>query len=154
MAVANHKVIQDAYLDQGQGALQPICEASIGGAGLGHAGWMVVGENNGCGVLGQGGPDDFAGVDARAVESPAKHLLTFNDPVAGIEKQANKDFIGNISQPGDEIGSYFVRAREWTAPTQTLAEKTPSQFNGGDKLAGLGVPESPLFAQFPRFCGQ
>ena len=61
LAIANDKVIQHPDLHQGQGFFQFFGDLFVRDAGFGNAGRMVMGENDGCGIVVQGLFYDFRG---------------------------------------------------------------------------------------------
>ena len=59
---------------------------------------VIVRDDDGGGVVQQALADDFARVDARAIDSAPKDLLESEQPVAIVQEQAAKDLIVPIPQ--------------------------------------------------------
>lgn len=91
-------MIQHPHIDQRQGVLQACGEQAVGLAGFGDAGGVVVGEDDGGGVVGEGALDHLAGVDAGAVDGAVEQGFEGQHPVAGVEEQAAEDFVGFVAQ--------------------------------------------------------
>ena len=81
-------MIQHADIHQRQGIGQTAGELHIRAAGLGNAGWMVMGEDDGRRVVIEGALDDFPRMYAGTIDGATEQLLVADDPVAVIEKQA------------------------------------------------------------------
>lgn len=54
---------------------------------------MVVGNDQGLGVMFESGLDDFAWVDGGAVDGSSKEVFDSNQSVLRIEKQDGEDFV-------------------------------------------------------------
>lgn len=91
-------MIQHPHIDQRQGVLQARGEQTVGLAGFGDTGGVVVGEDDGGGVMGEGALDHLAGVDAGAVDGAVEQGFEGQHPVAGVEEQAAEDFVGFVAQ--------------------------------------------------------
>lgn len=72
LAIAHDEVIDHPHIDERQCIAEPASQLPIGLARLGHAGWMVVRQNDRCGVMGQGTFDHLAGVNAGPVDGAVK----------------------------------------------------------------------------------
>jgi len=59
--VADNHVVQHPHVHQSQRGFKTLREIDVRVAGLGHAGWVVVGQDDGGGVVVQGATDDFPG---------------------------------------------------------------------------------------------
>jgi hypothetical protein len=68
-------VIQHPDVDQAQGVAEALGDELVGVAGFGDSGGVVVRQNHGGGLVFQGSDDDFAWVDAGAVDGAAEEVL-------------------------------------------------------------------------------
>lgn len=126
--VADDEVIEDADVDEGKCLFQAFREEPVSLAGFGDAGRVVVGENHGSGVFGEGLFDDLARVDRSPVDGAAEQLLGAQHPVLVVEKQAGEDFVSAAAQPMAEVLAGKVRAGEGVLPLQDFLEMTPGEF--------------------------
>jgi hypothetical protein len=96
---ADNDMIEQANIDQRQGACKPFGDASIGLAWLAVSGRMVVAQDQRRGIVVQGTFQHFARVDRGAVERATEQRFETDQPVSRVQKQAAKNFIGQFGQP-------------------------------------------------------
>src|SRR5690606_22462431 len=92
--VADHEVVEQADVDQGQGLLQARGRGAVGGAGLGATAGVVVAHDHRRGIAGQGTAHDFARVHLGAVDGAAEQFLEGERAMAGIQEQHGEYLAG------------------------------------------------------------
>ncbi len=128
-ALADDQVIQQPYVDQLEGGLQPPGYALVGLARFGDPGGVIVGKNDGGGIDRQRLLDDLARIDGGAVYGAAKQLLETQDPVTVVEVQAAKALVVEMST-GAPSGKPRYQpdcesSRRWEAIRRSSGERVP-----------------------------
>jgi phosphopantothenoylcysteine decarboxylase / phosphopantothenate---cysteine ligase len=88
--MANHDVVENADVDLHEQALQLLGQPQVAGARLGITGGMIVGKDDGRGVVRERLLQDLARVHAGAVYRAEEQSLEAYEPVAGVEEQAGE----------------------------------------------------------------
>src|SRR5689334_648019 len=100
------EVVADADVDETEGVAEAACDALVGRAGLCDTRGVVVEEDDGGSVMGQGGLDDFAGINGGAVESAAEEILDGDEAVTDIEVEDAEDLVVEVGDmEGEEVAS-------------------------------------------------
>lgn len=92
-------MIEGPHLYDIEGFLDPRGNGFIRLAGIGDAGGVVMAQDAGGGVVVQGRLDDFAGMDARAVDGAPEQLLKGQDPVFVVQPEDGEDFMLQRAEP-------------------------------------------------------
>ena len=95
-------MVKNPDIHQSQRFLQSAGQGNVGLAGLGHATGVVVGENDGCGVVFQGLAHHFPRIHGCAVDGAPEQLPVLDDPVAVVQEQSGEYFVGIGAQPAGE----------------------------------------------------
>jgi len=103
-------VVEKAYVDELEGGFEPLRNAFVGLAGLGYAGWMIVGEDDRSGINRQRFFDDFTRVNAGAINRAAEHLVATQHPVSIVQVDAAKQLMPEIADSGVQVGLRIGRA--------------------------------------------
>ena len=67
-AIPDDEMIEHPHIDQCQRIAEPAGQLTVSLTRLGDTGWMIVGQDDGCGILRQRALDHLAGVDAGSVD--------------------------------------------------------------------------------------
>lgn len=138
----DHQVIEHPHVNQTQGGDQLLSDAPIGTAWFGHTARMVVRQHDRAGIDGQGGSDDFAGMDAGAVNGAGKELLAIKNLVAVVEPEDVELFMEQCAQAHAEEVAGILRIADGALSFQFGSQEG---FGGaedvlfGDGAAGLVV---------------
>lgn len=92
-------MIEGPHLYDIEGFLDPRGDGLVRLTGFGIARRVVMAQDAGGGVVAQGGLDDFAGMDARAVDGAPKQLLKGQDPVFVVQPEHGEDFMLQRAEP-------------------------------------------------------
>jgi hypothetical protein len=84
-SVADDDVVQDSDIEELQGVDECARDLEVRAAGLGNAGGVIVGKDDGCGVVSHHLPRDLANVDVRVGNRAAEELLEGDEPTMRIE---------------------------------------------------------------------
>jgi hypothetical protein len=84
-AIRDDDVIEDPDVDQAQGVAEALGDELVGVAGFSDSGGVVVRQDHGGGLVFQGFDDDFAWVDAGAVDGAAEEVLGCDEAMALVE---------------------------------------------------------------------
>src|SRR5699024_208092 len=114
--------------DQRQGVDQPLGNRPIRGAGFGHAGRAVVGEDDRGGVVLQRRFDHFARIDAGAVDGAAEQLLEGDDAVAIDDEQEGEYVVRLTCYPQGQIAARGGRIDMRTFDRDLLLQMTTTYF--------------------------
>src|SRR5690606_30978910 len=133
-AIADHEVVEQADVDQGQGLLQARGHGAVGGAGLGAAAGVVVADDHRRGVARQGAAHHFARMHLGAVDGAAEQLLEGERAMAGIQEQRGEDLAGMPAQALGEIAPGGARVGQRLATLESRGEVAVAQFQRGDEL--------------------
>lgn len=135
-------MIEHPHFDEAQRLDQLLGDAPIGTAWFGHPARMVVRQHRRAGIDGQGGSDDFAGMDAGAVNGAGKELLAVEDAVAVIEPNDVELFVEQCAEAHAEEVAGILRIADGALSFQFGSQEG---FGGaedvlfGDGAAGLVV---------------
>jgi hypothetical protein len=156
-------VVEKANIDQFEGRFQPSRDALVGLTGFRYTRRVVVSEDNGGGVDGEGLFYDFARVYRGPVDRAAKQFVETQDTVPVVEKQAAKHLVPEVAHTGFQKGLGIGRAADRLADRQRLRIVAAGQFGQraqrGEtprantmalgKIAGFGVQQLPKTAKSP-----
>ena len=92
-------MIQDPDLNGSESGDQEFRDRSVCGTGFSNTAWMVVNQHHRGGIGPKDRFDDFAGVDARAVQRSLTVLGDVKDPVAIVQKAQMELFVLQVAQP-------------------------------------------------------
>jgi hypothetical protein len=92
-AFRHHDMIDDPNIDQPERRFELVGNQSVRLTGLRHAGGVVMAQDAGRRVVKESGFDDFAGVDARAVDCAPEQILEGDDAVLVIQPEHGEDFM-------------------------------------------------------------
>ncbi|ANF25412.1 hypothetical protein PS273GM_09760 [Stutzerimonas stutzeri] len=67
-AISDNEMIEHPHIDQCQGIAEPAGQLAVSLTRLNDTGWMIVSQDDGCGILCQRALDHLAGVDAGSVD--------------------------------------------------------------------------------------
>ena len=131
-------MVQQADIHQFQGRSDPLCDALISLAGLGHARWVIVSQDNRRGIHFQRLLHDFAGINAGAIDRAAEQLFEQDDPVPVIEVDTSENLMGPVSQPRQQERLCVCRAADRLANGQGFFKIAASQLAQGGQ--GYALP--------------
>jgi len=147
-------VVQDAHVDQRERLLQLAGKQLIGLRGLGHAGRMVVGEDD-CGGIGRERRfDHFPRVHARLGQGAAEQLLRANHAVLRIEEQAHEGLVRPRAEQQTQVIAHRAGGGQGRAGTQLLAQRASRELEDRPEQCGLGRPETPHALQCAQIRAQ
>ena len=95
---ADDQVVQQPDVHQGQGLLQLARQGDVGRAGFRQARGVVVGQNQGGGVVLQRGLHDLARVDRGVRQRAARDLGAFDQPQLAVQEQGDAVFHPQVRQ--------------------------------------------------------
>lgn len=105
---ADDDVVEHSNVDEPQGVLEPAGEALVGPTGVYYSGGVVMGEDDGGGVVPEGRFYHLAGVDGSSVDGAGEHNLELDHPVAGVEEECSEHL---VFQWGEPKAKEFPRVR-------------------------------------------
>src|SRR5690606_13573725 len=139
------KMVEKAYIHQGQCLAKVLRQGEIRLAGFGHTGRMIMRQNEGSSMMAQGGFYDFARVYRRLAQRSAGHFLADNEAKAGVQIQGHTVFNGEVTEQGYAIAFHAGGLIQGFAHAQFFFQRTAAQFTDGQDLAGLGLPQAGKF---------
>lgn len=106
LGAGHDEVIQDPHIDQGQSVLEPGGDGAISLGGLTAPGGMVVGEDHGSGIAGQGLLYHHTGIYRRAINGAVEQGLEAEHLVLVVEEDGGEDLVlllgqGHLQELGD-----------------------------------------------------
>ncbi len=106
LGAGHDEVIQDPHIDQGQSVLEPGGDGAISLGGLTAPGGMVVGEDHGSGIAGQGLLYHHTGIHRRAINGAVEQGLETEHLVFVVEEDGREDLVlllgqGHLQELGD-----------------------------------------------------
>lgn len=140
--VADHEMVEQAHIDQGQGLLELDGELAVGGAGFGDAARVVVRHQHGRGVAAQGLLHEDARVHAGAVDGALGEDALGDQAMAVVEEQGGEALVRCVAQPAAEILAGAVRVLQGTATIEFGLQVPAPQGQGGLQQGGAGRPEA------------
>lgn len=99
-------MIQYADLEQRERLTQPLGDAPVGVTGLGHAGGVIVGEDDRPGAQLQRPARYLTRVDRGAVQGATEQRLEADHAVLGIEKQRGELLVAQVAKLGGQVGAH------------------------------------------------
>ncbi len=153
-SVADDQVIEEADLDQGEGVAQPGRDDLVGLRRFGDPGGVVVGQDHGRRVAGEGLLDDLPGVDARPVDRAAEQFLAAGEPVAAVQEQAAEHLVLEVAQPGHQVVAGRPRAAEDRAGLEPLEVMAAHDLERRLEFCPVRGPDTALATEFAALGGQ
>ena len=144
MPTTNDNVVQHPDIQQLKSRLQPLRYALVCRAWLRHAGGMVVRKNDGGRTVLQRTADDFSRVNRRSVQRAHKQIITLNQAMLGIQKQATEDFALMGAQVVLQKPSGLLGAGQHARCTHGLKRLPPGYLKRRLKLDILGIAQPPV----------
>jgi hypothetical protein len=143
VAAGDDQVIENPDVDECQRILQARGDQLVGLAWFGDAARVVVREDDCGGVVLQGFLNDFARVDACAVDRAAEELLTGDEPVTVVEVDQGEDFVLAIGEfCHQEVPRGFRALHRGALPhavAQCAARAVHDFFEARFAIAAVGV---------------
>src|SRR5690606_3397695 len=121
-AVADHEVVEQAYVDQRQRLLEAGGDGAVGGAGLGVAAGMVVADDHRRRTLRQRAFDQDPRMHLGAVDAAAEQLLEAERAMAGVEVERGEHFMSQSAQALGEIAAGRGRVAERLAALEVAGQ--------------------------------
>lgn len=146
-------MVEDLDLEQVPGADEVAGDTDVGFGGGGITAGMVVGEDEGVGAGGDGGAEDFAGVDEDLVEEAFGDGIDAEEAAAGIEEEDLETFDwggdGVIAEEGGD-GFGMVEDRGFEA---TFLGEAAGEGEGGLEGEGLVAADAAAAELLPGGAG-
>ena len=138
----DHEVVQHPYIYELQGPLERPGEHLVGLAGLADAGWVVVGEDDGGGVVLEYPLEHFPGVHRGLGEGAPEHLLIADHPVLGVKKDDYEHLVSKGGQVEAQPVPYGTGGVEHVPLGQLFTNGAARQFHDRLELGVLGWPHA------------
>src|SRR6202035_3914515 len=112
MTTADHKVIEQADVQQRQRLAQPPRQKLIRLGWFSDEARMVVRNEHPARAVPERARDDLARVDPRAVDGPGKEDLARNDPVPSVNRNYHEKLSLLTGQQRDQVLAHQMRCRK------------------------------------------
>lgn len=145
-------MVQYPHIDQLQRVLKPLGEHSVGLAGLGAAGGVVVAQDHGSGVVGQGALDHLPGVDTGAGDGATKKRFERQHLMPRIEKQAAKNLMRFVAQHRLEIVTNSLRVFQHRILPSPRRQMSPAHFENRAQLSEFRRAEPHMAVERDLIC--
>jgi hypothetical protein len=126
VGAADDNVIENFDRQNATGFDKLLCDAHVLGAWGRVSAWVVVGYNDGGGVVDDGAPEDFAGVDKGTVKDAKGHKALVYDVVFRVQVYDEKGFLSgkaDVFAKGGNVGGCAGADRGAVRVTHGLADK-------------------------------
>ncbi len=117
----------------------------VGLAGSGVARGVVVSEDDGGGAVGDGGGEDFSGVDETGGEGADSYSVPTDEAVGTVKGEEDEVFLGFAADVGEEFGYYFWRVDDGLVGGD---EQSSAELERSEYLGDFGWAEAGDFGEF------
>jgi len=131
-------MIKHPYVDGTQGIDQSIGDLPVGLAGFGDAAGVVVRQDGRCGVVFQGGADDFSRVDGGAVDGAVEQGFVGQYPVLVVEPDGREDFVLEPAHLGQQESAGVAGRGQGRTGLQFVEQVAAAHFQHGLQLDVFG----------------
>jgi len=146
-------MVKHPDIDQRERIGQSAGNSAVRVTGFRHARGVIMRENHGCGITGQGLAHDFPGVHGGPVNGSAKQGFVADNPVTVIQEQTDKKFVAQVAQAGLQEVSGIRRVAQRRATLQLLKMMSAAQLEGGAQAGKAGRPHAHHLADLAPIGG-